>query len=135
MPAIKNDSPRKPAPSAHVSRPYSDPRVTLVENAKAKLGAKAKGMTFFFGDRMKAEAGDYAELGYIPVRLPDKKDQEKHGGDPLFMRPEQFLQEHLEDAASTSSAMAEAAKEGELDKYKTVTGDGTTIGPIPDKEE
>jgi len=133
MPAIKNDSPRKVAPVATVMKPYSDPRRVMVEHAKEKLGDKAEGMTFFFGDRQKAENGDYAEQGYIKVILPGRKDQEKHNGDPLFMRPEKHLMEHLSDAAATSTQMAQAAKNAESEKYQTRTGDGTVIGPEPDE--
>lgn len=134
MPAIKNDSPRRPAPSAVVVRPYRDPRRVLVENAKAKLGDKAKGMTFFFGDKEKAKDGTYAEQGYIPVKLPGKSEQEKHGGDPLFMRPEAELQQHLAEAASISTAQAVEAKTAAADKYKTQTADGSIVGPEAEDE-
>jgi hypothetical protein len=123
MPAIKNEQPRKIAPTVEVkTAKYVDDRTLLVEKAKSKLGEKAKGMHFFFGDKNIAETGRYADDGYVPTGF-------NHRGDPLFMRPESDHQRHLESAAEESVALKKAAKNAEDSKYKTRTADGRTVGP------
>jgi hypothetical protein len=122
MPAIISDKPRKEAPAAMVSLPYVDERTLLVEKTKAKLGPKAKGMHFFYGDKNIAETGRYADEGYVPCDV-------NHRGDPLFMRPEQAHKAHLAQAAGDSQAAAVAAKTASDSRYKTRTGDGEVVGP------
>jgi hypothetical protein len=126
MPAIINDKPKKNAPAAMISRPYVDDRTLLVEKTKEKLGAKAKGMHFFYGDKAVAETGRYADDGYIPCGV-------NHRGDPLFMRPDTMHDEHLAQAAGDSQAAAQAAKTASKSEYKTRTADGELVGPQQEK--
>lgn len=127
MPPIITDKPRKESPAAMVSKPYVDERVALVEKMKKKLGAKAKGMHFFYGDKNIAETGRYADDGYVATG-------ENHRGDPLFMRPDKLHENHLAEAAGTSQAAAALAKTGQGDEYQTRTGDGETVRPIETEE-
>jgi hypothetical protein len=122
MPAIISDKPRKEAPAAMVSMPYVDERTALVEKTKQKLGAKANGMHFFYGDKNIAETGRYTDEGYVPCGV-------NHRGDPLFMRPQKAHAEHLAQAAGESQAAAVAAKTGSKSEYKTRTSDGDVVGP------
>lgn len=122
MPQIVSREIRKVSPMAMVSKPYVDDRVLLVEKVKKELGAKARGMHFFFGDKILAEAGRYADQGYVPTNY-------NHQGDPLLMRPEKEHERHLEQAASDSYTNYEAAASASDDKYRTRLSDGSSIGP------
>lgn len=123
MPTIINDNPRKIVPTVNIKEVYVDERQALVEKTKKQLGDKAKGMHFFYGDKNIAATGRYTDDGYVPI------EGVNHRGDPLFMRPLSMHKAHLEQAAADSIAIKQATKRAENDKYKTVTADGTVIGP------
>jgi hypothetical protein len=120
MPAIINNTPRKLAPLAMVLKPYVDDRQLLVEKAKEKLGAKAKSMHFFYGDKNLMER--YTDEGYVETGFA-------HKGDPLLMRPDKMHKEHLASVATDSRAAAQVALQASDDKYKTRTADGAVVGP------
>lgn len=127
MPAIISEKPRKVVPTITVKEAHVDERTALVERTKQKLGDKARGMHFFYGDKNIAATGRYEDEGYVAVEVDGA--QPHHRGDPLFMRPDGMHKAHLEEAASESIAIKQATKRAENDKYKTRTADGSVIGP------
>lgn len=129
MPAIINKDPRKLAPVVEVNAPIKlCQREQVVENTRKKLGDKARGMHFFYGDANIAKTGQYECEGYVACGVD-------HKGDPLFMRPLKKHDEHLAEAASLSATAYKSAKNGEGDDYKTEVAGGGSIRPRPTKEE
>lgn len=127
MPAITNDSPRKVAPQAMIRSVYVDEREVLVKQVKTKLGEKAKGMHFFFGDPIIAAKGQYEREGYKPCGVD-------HKGDPLFMRPESAHIQHLSNAAGASADAKNVEAIASDNKYKTRTNDGRIVSPTLEQE-
>lgn len=106
---------------------FENPRETMVAAAKAKLGEKANGMSFFFSDGTKA-AGYYERLGYVPVwtALSEPKEDWCDRGDPMMMRPKIVSdRQHAASARLARQGMDNAlhAKDG---KYEVRDGDGRT---------
>lgn len=128
MPAITSEKTRKIIQPVEVTEVYVDERVGLVERTKKKLGEKAKGMHFFYGDKNIAATGRYEDEGYTLV------EGVHHRGDPLFMRPDGMHKAHLVEAASQSTAIKQASKSANNDKYKTRTADGSLVGPEAQEE-
>lgn len=128
MPPIIAREPRKSVPpSAMVFKPYVDEREAVVEKAKKELGAKAKGMHFFYGDRNIAATDRYKDDGYIATGF-------NHKGDPLFMRPDKLHAEHIAAAASDSAFAYNQVKTGQASEYGVRTADGETVGLIQERE-
>jgi hypothetical protein len=127
MPAITIDKPRKDAPPVVIRPMYQDERVILVEKTKKKLGDKAKGMHFFFGDANIAKTGRYEDEGYMACGAD-------HKGDPLFMRPSKMHSEHLAVAAGNSIEAKNAAKNAESGEYETRTAGGMSVRPKVEDE-
>ena len=116
--------PRKKAPEVNiVDEVYKDMRAATVSIAKQELGEQAEGMAFCF--RSVNEHPDVTRsLGYVPCMKPaiegEATEQYTHGGDPLFMRPQEVSDMHRNAPAELAKQQLEDAYYGEGD-YDGIT--------------
>ena len=121
----------KPAPDVKVCNDITlDPGAVLIEQAKAKLGEKARNMHFFLSDGAKP-AGYYERQGYVPVwtALGEAKESWCDRGDPLLMRPQAKFDAQFVESSNDAKAQAESVLNATNDKYAVRDGEGAVHRP------